>query len=236
MTDTALPTPAPIEAVLFDFHSTLVDQGDARAWLASAWRRDGRDGTPAEGLGAAEAAELTAYLDRIWEHSRPIDPTNRRDYDPQVHRRVWDATLAAQPHGDQALYDALYATMLDQWVAYDDTLPTLRALRAAGIRLAVLSNVGIDLGPVLEASGIAGAVDAVVLSYLVGYAKPDPEIFAHAVELLGVSAERTLMVGDSWRDDSGAAGLGIRTLILPRTTGPVHGLSAVTRLVGLASG
>lgn len=39
------------------------------------------------------------------------------------------------------------------------------------------------------------------------------------------------MVGDSWRDDAGAAALGIRTLLLPRTTGPVHGLDAVLRLV-----
>lgn len=225
-----------IDAVLFDFHSTLVDQGDAATWLAAAWRYAERPGEPnadpPAGLGAVGARELTAYLHRIWENSRVVDPDNRRDYDPTVHREVWDATLARQPHGDQALYDALYATMLDQWVAYDDTLPTLRALRAAGVRTAVLSNVGIDLGPVLAASGIGATVDAVVMSYLVGYAKPDPEIFAHALQLLDCPAERTLMVGDSWRDDAGAAGLGIRTLLLPRTHGPVHGLDQVLRLVG----
>lgn len=229
-----------IRAVLFDFHSTLVDQGDAGAWLAAAWRHAGRPGAPADeapgGLGAEGARELTAYLHRIWENSRTVDPDNRRDYDPAVHRQVWDATLARQPHGDQALYDALYATMLDQWVPYDDALPTLRALRAAGIRTAVLSNVGIDLGPVLDASGIRAAVDAVVMSYQVGYAKPDPEIFEHALAQLVVRAENTLMVGDSWRDDAGAAGLGIRTLLLPRTHGPVHGLDLVLRCAGFPAG
>jgi FMN phosphatase YigB (HAD superfamily) len=39
------------------------------------------------------------------------------------------------------------------------------------------------------------------------------------------------MVGDSWKDDAGAGALGIRTLILPRTRGRVHGLDAVLRLV-----
>jgi len=39
------------------------------------------------------------------------------------------------------------------------------------------------------------------------------------------------MVGDSGRDDSGGTALGIRTLILPRTSGPVHGLGAVVSLV-----
>ena len=92
--------PAPIAAVLFDFHATLVDQGDAGRWLATAWRRSDRPGTPAEGLGAAAADELTAYLHHIWEHSRVVDPDNRRDYDPGMHRQVWDATLARQPHGD----------------------------------------------------------------------------------------------------------------------------------------
>jgi FMN phosphatase YigB (HAD superfamily) len=40
------------------------------------------------------------------------------------------------------------------------------------------------------------------------------------------------MVGDSPDDDTGAARLGVRTLILPRTRGPVHGLEVVLRLVG----
>ena len=224
----------PIEAVLFDFHSTLVDQGDAGRWLAHAWRHAGRPDTPAAGLGGQAAAELTAYLDRIWEHSRVVDPDNRRDLDPGIHRQVYDATMARQPHGDPALRDALYATLLDQWRAYDDTLPVLAAFRAAGVRTCVLSNVGVDLTPVLERSGILAAVDGVVMSYQIGHAKPDPAIFAHALDLLGCRAERTLMVGDSWRDDAGGGELGIRSLILPRTSGPVHGLGAVLRLVGAA--
>lgn len=223
----------PITAVLFDFHSTLVDQGDAGRWLADAWRADARPGVPADGLGADGAAELTAYLHRIWENSRVVDPDNRRDYDPVVHRQVWNATLTRQPHGDQRLYDALYATMLDQWQPYDDTLPTLTALRGAGIRVAVLSNVGIDLTPVLDRSGIGALADAVVMSYRVGHAKPEPEIFTHTLDLLDRPAAEALMVGDSWRDDAGAAGVGVRTLLLPRTNGPVHGLDLVLRLVGV---
>jgi FMN phosphatase YigB (HAD superfamily) len=39
------------------------------------------------------------------------------------------------------------------------------------------------------------------------------------------------MVGDNPVDDVGAAALGIRTLVLPRTPAPVHGLGLVLRLV-----
>jgi FMN phosphatase YigB (HAD superfamily) len=62
--------------------------------------------------------------------------------------------------------------------------------------------------------------------------KPQPEIFRAALDALEVAPEETLMVGDAWTDDGGAAALGIRTLILPRTRGRVHGLDAVLRLVG----
>ena len=68
-------------------------------------------------------------------------------------------------------------------------------------------------------------------SYEVGAVKPQPEIFARA-DLLNMSAGDALMVGDSWRVDARAAAVGIRTLILPQTSGPSHGLEAVLRLVG----
>ncbi|MBW3086866.1 Phosphoglycolate phosphatase, plasmid [Austwickia sp. TVS 96-490-7B] len=234
---TTIDAGQPIDAVLFDFHSTLVDQGDASQWLADAWRRTGRTNHPSDpldqgGLGPHAHRELTAYLHRVWEHSHTHDPDNHRDRDTTTHRAVWNATMTAQPHGDPELFDALYASMLDQWLPYEDTLPTLQSLRDAGIRTAVLSNVGIDLTPVLRRTGIADAVDAVVMSYQVGSAKPEPQIFRHTLDLLDVSAERALMAGDSWRDDSGAAAVGIRTLLLPRTVTPAHGLGLVLRLVG----
>ena len=88
----------------------------------------------------------------------------------------------------------------------------------------------VDLRPILQRAGLA--VDAVVLSYEVGSVKPDRGIFEHALALLGATPDESLMVGDSWRDDAGAAALGIRTLLLPRTTGRTHGLAAVLRLLG----
>jgi FMN phosphatase YigB (HAD superfamily) len=71
-----------------------------------------------------------------------------------------------------------------------------------------------------------------VLSYEVGVVKPDPAIFELALDRLGRPGRRTLMVGDSPRDDVGGVTHRIRTLILPRTDGPVHGLGTVLRMVG----
>lgn len=230
---TPAPPAPPVEGVLFDFHSTLVDQGDAAEWLRRAWRLAGHRGQPADGLGEDLAMELVAWADRIWERAREIDPDSRRDLDPASHRQVYDELVRCGPAVGDELADALYMSLLDTWVPYDDTVPVLRALRAAGIRTALVSNVGLDVRAVLDRGGVSELLDAVVLSYQVGVVKPHPGIFAAALDGLGVAPERALMVGDSWQDDGGAAQLGIRTLLLPRTKGPVHGLELVLRLAGV---
>jgi HAD superfamily hydrolase (TIGR01509 family) len=227
----ALPEPPPVRAVLFDLHSTLVDQGDAAQWLHRA--RSTIADTAVDQMPAADVDALLAFLDRIWENARELDPDSERDLDPQAHRRVFHALLEHGPDVGPRLADALYATLLDGWHAYVDAVPVLEALRHHGVATAVLSNVGVDIRHVLRREGIEPVVDAVVLSCDVGAVKPEAPIFLAALDLLGVTPDETLMVGDSGKDDSGAAHLGIRTLLLPRTSGPAHGLSAVLRLVGV---
>jgi len=217
--------PGPIRGVIFDLHSTLVDQGSADEWLDLALEAHPHP------LDAGQRAELVAFLDRIWENARLHDPDSTRDLSAEAHRRVFHRLLDDGPGVDAGLGDALYERLLDTWHAYDDAGPVLAALRAAGIRIAVLSNVGVPVQHVLDREGITPYVDATVLSWQVGTVKPEPEIFARALTDLGLGADDVLMVGDSGKDDVGAAHLGIRTLILPRTAGPVHGLAAVTALV-----
>ncbi len=224
--------PEPIEGVLFDFHSTLIAQGLGHEWLQRAWSHAGRDGEPAHGLGAGRAEEIATWMDRIWEHARDVDPESRRDLGPSEHREVYDLLVQRLPDLDADLAAALYETMVETWIPYDDAVPVLRGLHDRGIRTAVVSNIGLDIRPVLDRGGLSDLVDAVVLSYEAGAVKPAPDIFRRALDLIDVPPERALMVGDSWKDDAGAAQLGVRTLILPRTTGSSHGLELVLRLVG----
>jgi putative hydrolase of the HAD superfamily len=67
----------------------------------------------------------------------------------------------------------------------------------------------------IETNGIAGLVDAVVFSSEVGRRKPAPELYQTALEAIGVSAERTLFVGDRVREDyEGPRALGMRAVLL----------------------
>ncbi len=221
----AWPTPGPVRGVIFDIHSTLVDQGSAPEWLDAALAVAPHPLTP------DQRRELVAFLDRIWEGARVADPGSSRDLSFEAHSRVFHELIAAGPSVDRSLANALYDVMLDCWHAYDDTVPTLRSLREAGIAICLLSNAGVPIRTVLDREGITPLIDAVVLSYEVGCVKPDHRIFRAALSALGLEAQDALMVGDNTNDDGGGASLGLRTLILPRTTGRVHGLSAVTALV-----
>ncbi len=221
-----------IEAVLFDFHSTLVDQGDPYQWLDLAWAHAGRAGSPAQALGEHGRQQLAGWVNRIWEHVREVDPHNERDLSPRRHREVYDTLMQGVPQVDDELARSLYEVMLETWIPYDDAVPTLTALKQRGVKTALVSNVGIDVRPVVERGGLEHLLDVVVLSYEAGVVKPGAAIFQQTLDTLGVAASHALMVGDSAQDDAGAALIGIRTLILPRTTGTRHGLDIVLRLVG----
>jgi HAD superfamily hydrolase (TIGR01509 family) len=216
-----------IDTVFFDLHTTLVDQGDSQAWLTHAEQSLGRAPHP----DAAARRAMVAYLDVIWERAHQRDPHARRDRSAAAHRALFDELMADAPYLDEPLVRALYSEVSSQWRAYADAVPVLAALRALGVRTVVLSNTGIDIHDVLRREGLSDHLDAVVQSYEIGAVKPEVEAYRAALATVGAQTERTLMVGDNPGPDAGGALLGIRTLILPRTRGPVHGLAVVLGMV-----
>lgn len=219
------PAVLPIDTVVFDFHTTLVDQGDSARWLADALGRTRRT------LAPERTAQLLEVLDALWDRARDVDPDSRRDFSAEGHRQVFDELTAGVPGVDPPLANALYEAVTDQWRAYTDSVPTLAALRLAGIRTVVLSNTGIDIRHVVRREGFEPFLDALVQSYEVGAVKPDPVIFRAALAAVDAQPDASLMVGDSAAHDSGGVALGMRTLLLPRTRGADHGLGTVLGVV-----
>lgn len=98
---------------------------------------------------------------------------------------------------------------------YDDVLPVLARLRAAGLKLGLVSNTSRDLDAFVRHFGID--VDAWVSSGSHGKVKPSPLIFEAALDMLGVAAGDAIMVGDSPGDDiEGARACGIAAVLLDR--------------------
>jgi len=100
---------------------------------------------------------------------------------------------------------------------YDDVWPALETLRAWGYRLAIVSNWGWHLQRTCEGLGLAPYFDGIFASARVGFEKPHPAIFRHALTALNTDPARTVHVGDSrYTDVSGARGVGLDAILLLR--------------------
>jgi HAD superfamily hydrolase (TIGR01509 family) len=88
---------------------------------------------------------------------------------------------------------------------FDGVVPGLQRLRELGMRLALVSNSEGTVEALFERLDLSRYFHAVVDSWHLGVTKPDPAIFLHALERLGVTAAEAVMVGDSMKADVGGA-------------------------------
>lgn len=104
----------------------------------------------------------------------------------------------------------------DQWRLFDDTLPALDRLTAAGWRHVLVSNHVPELGDILASLGLAGQFTAVVNSAVTGYEKPHPRAFELALAA-GGHPRVAWMIGDNPVADIGGAARAGLPGILVRT-------------------
>ena len=164
--------------------------------------------------------------DRWWwdEYHRPgndtwTDDTRIDDYWRRYHSFVLDR-LGVGVRND--VLDRLMAgqSSADAWELYPDVEPMLRAVRAMGVRIGVVSDWGSSLRDILAGLEVDRYLDFVLPSGAVGVAKPNPAFFRIALDAAETSADEALMVGDSYRADvRGAWAAGIDALWLDRTEG-----------------
>jgi HAD superfamily hydrolase (TIGR01509 family) len=102
---------------------------------------------------------------------------------------------------------------------YDDVLPCLDELRAAGVRMALLSNaLGHGVEEIVAHFALDAYMAAAVSSLETGAVKPAPRMFSTLFALLGVPPADAVMVGDSMEDDvDGAAACGCPAILLDRS-------------------
>jgi HAD superfamily hydrolase (TIGR01509 family) len=194
--------PMDVEAVTIDAFGTLVTLRDPVPALRAALAARGVDRTEDE-VRRAFQVEVAYYVARSHE--------GRDEATLALLRRDCAAVFlgaAEAPLDVDDFTDAFVATL-----AFDE-LPgaaaACRTLKAAGLRLAVVSNWDVGLHDHLHSLGLAELFDLVLTSAEAGAPKPSPEVFALAVERLGASPDRTVHVGDSEADAEGARAAGLR--------------------------
>jgi putative hydrolase of the HAD superfamily len=161
-------------------------------------------------MAGVAGAPMESFVAAYWRHRRAYDMgLTGGEYWTLVGEDLKAA--GARPPLD---VDALVALDVWSWTAYrEETWALAARLRAAGVRTAVLSNgireviAHLDRERPLEAH-----FDVVVVSYVVGCAKPEPEIFQITLDRLGVAPQEALFVDDRQENIDAAKRLGIDTL------------------------
>jgi putative hydrolase of the HAD superfamily len=129
---------------------------------------------------------------------------------------VLAGTLPEHARGTPDLRRALLAAL--RFRPYPEVAETLRALRAAGLRLIVVSNWDVSLHEALAQTGLTPLLDGAISSAEVGIAKPAPAIFERALALAGgIPPGAAVHVGDDAAADvAGARAAGIAPVLVIR--------------------
>ncbi|HEY9638104.1 MAG TPA: HAD family hydrolase [Coleofasciculaceae cyanobacterium] len=116
-------------------------------------------------------------------------------------------------------FDELYHhfATAQPWFIYPDVLPSLEKWQRLGIELGIVSNFDSRIRYVLEALKLDKFFTSVTISTETGFAKPDPRIFAVALEKHHCAAKDAWHIGDSSKEDlQGAKAAGLRAILLER--------------------
>ncbi len=117
-----------------------------------------------------------------------------------------------------------------------ETAALMREAKAAGCRLAILSNeLDLFYGRALrERMAILRDVDVIVDATYTGILKPDPRAYAACLDALGIEAGDAVFVDDQQRNIDGALTLGLVAVAFD-VQQPAASCGAARRALGLAS-
>ena len=208
---------APLRAALFDLDDTLIDYSGAveACWDAACTR------ATSVGLDPGAVARAVHEV-RHWFWSDPVRHARERVAMLSAWTKIAAAALERLDRPSELLARAIAtdfaARRMEATVLFDDALPCLDALRARGIPLGLVTNGDAGMQrEKLARFALAPYFDVIVIEGEHGTGKPLPAVYRHALDVLGVPPEATVMVGDNFEwDVDGARRVGITGVFLDR--------------------
>ena len=188
-------------AIFFDLDGTILDwqTGMEESWLAACEAHCDGTFVPAQMHEAIRARRSWFWgdLGRTRTGRMDLDGASREI----VRHAFTDAGLSGVDLA-QRIADDYRARRAECLVPYPGAIETLVALRARGIRTALLTNGGAKSQRAsVERHGLASYFDCIVIEGEFGVGKPDERVFRHALRALACEAEVSWMVGDSLEAD-----------------------------------
>lgn len=204
-------------AVFFDLDDTLLDGYSAMqaAWAIVCADFGPRLGVAPDVLRDTIRREATAF----WKDEEAVGHWRVRLQDARTHvielalrAEGLDTTLA------EPLSQAYGAEHRAHLRPFGDAFETLEAVRAAGLKTALITNGPRELQrDKIERFDVARYMDAIVIEGEFGRGKPSPEVFVHALSEVGAEAPGAWMVGDNlYADVGGAKAVGLHAIWIHR--------------------
>mgnify|MGYP001817487906 CR=1 FL=1 len=199
--------PRDFDLVSFDCYGTLID-----------WE----SGILAAMQPVISRHELFSSADDVLQaYARAESAVQAGAYRPyrEVLRRTFAAMAKDLGFAPQADELETLVEALPRWEPFHDTIAGLRALRAAGHRLAIISNDDDDLFAATTRA-LVFDVDAVVTAAMTRCYNPSPDILERAFEVFGLPPQRILHAAQSrFHDIVPARRLGMQTVHVVRDSG-----------------
>jgi HAD superfamily hydrolase (TIGR01509 family) len=185
-----------VKAVIFDLWETLVDwdHQEARVMLEAIANRSGVE--PDEFHRRWDTRENPRYIGPIRDALRSIGVAE------DAIEEICEIRL-----------DYNRKTLVPR----EGVAETLRALRAQGYLVGLITVCSQEVEQLFPETELAGLFDAEVFSNAVALSKPDPRIYLHCCELLGVEPHEAVFVGDGANDElAGARRVGMDAILIHR--------------------
>ncbi|MNB75972.1 putative HAD-hydrolase YfnB [compost metagenome] len=236
----------PIAAVLFDLDDTLlwdersIEEAFEHACLAAGDAVDPKlleTAVRKEARSLYESYETFTFtqmiginpFEALWANFTAGEQPEFRKLEqlaPVYRKESWRRGLLSVGIDDEALAETLAARFAAERRSrpyiYEETLEVLKTLQGK-VKLLLLTNGC----PALQQEKLDGVpeltpfFDHIVISGNFGKGKPDPAIFAHALERLNIKPEEGVMVGDKLTTDiRGGLAAGLTTVWINRTGKP----------------
>jgi putative hydrolase of the HAD superfamily len=189
--------PVTAAALALSPRTVIFDYGDVISLPQSAGDR-----AVMERLAGVDPA---LFWDSYWAYRHEVDRG------VEGVRAYWAAVGArAGADWDEARVCELWIADLRSWMSVNPaTVAVLAALRAGGTRMALLSNAAPDFGGYFRHGLLGEYFDAVYVSGELKLLKPQPEIYQHVLDDLGIRAADAVFIDNRADNVRGAQELGI---------------------------
>jgi putative hydrolase of the HAD superfamily len=217
--------PLITRAIFYDAGFTLIEPVKSTAEMcAEALLRRGHPAEAAEFLQALPPFD--PFLEARQQEGDPIFASDPRltDLWHEYYREGFRQVVGSRqlPLSEEELHQcAVEVTELyghaDLWRPYPEVLAALREGKRRGFVQGVISDWGTQLPGILHDLGLTNYLDFLVVSAVIGAAKPNSHLFDLALSRARVDRQDVVYVGDNYRSDIiGGRGAGICSVLLDR--------------------